>query len=220
VIVHHYSICTTHMPPSLSLNSSETLARLSHSSSRSVESDPGSNNSLLADFEEDDAHGYVSRSESLAEELRRHLRRLGEEGEADPDVPREDPWTTWFPPTPPLRSNEAPRSEPSPPALLSSSADVAPSVLTHSLGMRCSEMGTIEEGGIEFGGDNLQQELLREQAAVAAARPHERCEGLPDDEADFAQRIHAERSSPQVTSLCWACKAALHRYARRHNIFW
>jgi hypothetical protein len=219
--VHHYTITTTHLPPSLSLTSSETLARLSYSSSRGVGSDADPNDSLLAEFEEEeDRQGYVSRSESLVEELRRHLHRLGREGKANLEIPREDPWTTWFPPTPPLRSHEAPRSGSSHPALLFSSSGVATLAMTYSMGRFRSEIGTIEEGGIEVGGNDLQQEPVREQITLPAARPRGRCENLPDDEPDFAQRIHDEQSSPQGMSLCWACRAVLQRYTRRNNMFW
>lgn len=220
VIVHHYFISTTHLPPSSSSwSSSETPGRLSNSSSSSAGSDPNPSDPILPEF--DDYYGseeYVSPSESLVVELSRRLHRLAGEGDADVDaIPRRDPWTTWFPSTPPLRSREAPRPESTTPMLLFSSPGVAPPVLIHTLEMYRSEMGAITEDDIDVAGDQLQQELLHEQTGPCPAQPRGISAGLRNDEAGFAQRIHEERRSPQGSCLCWACRAILQRYSRRRN---
>ncbi|KAF2451410.1 hypothetical protein P171DRAFT_5772 [Karstenula rhodostoma CBS 690.94] len=222
VIVHHYSIYTTHAPQSLpSLTPSGTSARLSHSSSSSAGSDPDPNDSLLTEFDENaDFEDYGSPSESSLEEPRTRLHVSAGEGDTYIEItPRRDPWTTWFPPTPPPHSREALRAESTAPAPLFSSPGVIPSVRVDTLGMHRSEMGAIDEDEVEVAENQLQQELMHEQTRAFIARPHVVCAGLPDNEADFAQLIDEERDSPRGSCLCWACRAILQRYARRHDLF-
>ncbi|KAF9739676.1 hypothetical protein PMIN06_012725 [Paraphaeosphaeria minitans] len=223
VIVHHYSISTTHPPPSRHSSASPgTEPRLSHSPWSSAGSDPDPNDSLLAELDNGAGEeGHVNPSESILEELGRRLHRLAGAGEAEMNiVSGRDPWTTWFPPTPPLRSRDAAQAKAAhTPVILFSRSGVAPSVLLHVLGMHRSGMDAIEEHEMEVAENQYQQELTREQSGVSSARLHELCAGLPDDEADFAQLIDEKRSSPRGSCLCWVCRAILRRYARRHNLF-
>ncbi|KAK7188173.1 hypothetical protein PSPO01_05867 [Paraphaeosphaeria sporulosa] len=222
VVVHRYSISTTHVSRSLSsLSFLEIPVRLSHSSSSRMDNDPDPNDSLLAEFDHNSGSGeYIRPSESLGEELRRRLNKPAEEEDADiRAVPGRDPWTTWFPSTPPLRSREALRSESDTPFLHFSSPGVAPSVLVHILGMHRSEMDAIEEDEVEVAEQKVQQDLIREQRGSSTARPQGICEGLPDDETDFAQFIEDERDSLPGSCLCWACRAIIQRYARGRNLF-
>jgi len=209
VNVYYYSISTTHPPHSVSsLSSSETLLRISPSSLRSEESDSVSDRSLFVRF--DELESYVSSSESLAQDARSLWRSLSlgsEEHGAETDVAR-DPWTTWFPPTPPLRPRSAPVSTSFPSPVLWD-AGVTISALLHSLRARSSGLDVIDEGHVDF----AQGEADR-VAPVSGL-----CEGLPDDEDGLARCVHDERDSPPGSRLCWACRAILQRYARRHGLF-
>lgn len=131
VVVHHYSIATTHAPRS---SDSARPARVFPSPSRRAGSDLRAEESV---FEDEGAASEYSSSpgETLLAELRRRLRVLPEEVDDDARfAPREDPWMTWYPHTPPLRSREDPRGDSPGPILWFSSPGVDSAVLLRILG--------------------------------------------------------------------------------------
>ncbi|KAF1965347.1 hypothetical protein BU23DRAFT_26396 [Bimuria novae-zelandiae CBS 107.79] len=233
VSVHHYSISTRHPPLSLSSSSSETIFRITPPSLRSAGSSFDAFDSLIAEFDSDEESGvgseanstpwgdlesYVSTSGSSIEDLRMRLHRISIassggslEDDADSDegmldaVSFRDPWTTWFPPTPPQGSTNASRTVSTlSPVFLD--LGMAAAVPVHRSRARAAELNRIDEGNVEVHRRSLLEGLTG------------RREGAPGEEAGDAQGIDGEQDSGRGVRMCWVCRALLQRYARRHNL--
>lgn len=227
VSVYHYSISSTHPPPP-SVSSASAPLRISPSLSPSEIDSVYSNTSILA--ESDELVSYTSSSESLVEGLRRRLQRVGfsrslnsihyaeVSGDATLDItvaPLSDPWTTWSPPTPPLRPSNEQRPEPAGAPLIFSSGTMV-STLSHD-----PELDAISEVGRESRRERVGRctagAMGEGNGSNQVARAGELCEILPNEETDFAQGVREERSFEEGISMCWACRSFLRRCARRRS---